>query len=334
MAQKKEIPFQYFKLAKDLHLRASDDPVSAIMLYCDRRIKEFLSDMGECNSLSDMLEWVANKAGTVFKIVRSDADLLRIKQEFLDKGEKRFARLETDLSPEVFGITYKRLNAMAWEPAFVSVIDCRGINAARAYFTKWHEIAHLLTLTQQLRLEFRRTHNSVSGEDPEERLMDMIAGRFGFYAPVFHKLIKTGISFDEIERLRTELCPEASMQATIINFVRHWSTPCILIKAEVGFNSREESRLRQGAFDFVELPQAVLRAVRATANDEARAIGFHLFDNMRVPDESVISKVFQNGESAEAIEDLSWWSGQPTRKIMVEARLNNGHVDALIVPID
>jgi hypothetical protein len=335
MAPKTEIPFQYFKLAKDLQLRASRDPVAAILHYCDRRISEFLSDMGECNSLSEMLEWVANKVGTVFKIVRNDADLHRIQEEFLNRGEKCFANLERDLSPEVFGITYRRQNGMEWEPAFVSVIDCRGVKGARAYFTKWHEIAHLLTLTQQLRLVFRRTHSSVSGEDPEERLMDMIAGRFGFYAPVFHKIIENGISFGEIERLRTELCPEASLQATIINLVRYWPTPCILIKAEIGFNAREESQLRQGAFDFVEPPQAVLRAVRATANDKARDIAFQLFENMRVPVDSVINRVFQNGHTLEeSIEDLSWWSGLPKRKIKVEARLNNGHVDALIVPID
>lgn len=334
MSQKKEIPFQIFKLAKDLQLKASNDPVAAIFNHCDRQIERFLSDIAGCTSLTDMLDWVAAKAGTIFKIVRSDFDLRAVQQEFVDKGEKGFAKLNKDLAPEVFGITYRRQNALPWEPPFVSVIDCRGEKAARSYFTKWHEIAHLLTLTQQLRLVFRRTHNSVSGEDPEERLMDRIAGRFGFYAPVFQRIVGAGISFAEIERLRLELCPEASAQAAIINFARNWPEPCILIKAEMGFNNREKLQLGQAAFDFLEQPQPVLRAVRATPNDKAREIGFHLFENMRVPEESIISRAYHNGAAPnEAVEDMSWWAGQTARPVKVETRLIAGAVEALIGPI-
>ncbi len=230
MSQKREIPFQIFKLAKDLQLRASNDPVAAIFNHCDRQIKSFLSDLEEYTSLTDMLDWVAANVGTIFKIVYSDADLRAVLEEFVKKGEKGLAKLDPDLAPEVFSITYKRQNALPWEQTFVSVIDSRGEKAARSYFTKWHEIAHLLTLTQQLRLVFRRTHNSFSGEDPEERLMDSIAGRFGFYAPVFHRTVRSGVSFSGIERLRLELCPEASSQASIINFVKYWSAPCIFVR--------------------------------------------------------------------------------------------------------
>lgn len=334
MSQKKEIPFQIFKLANDLHLKADNDPVGAIFNHCDRQIESFLSDLEECNSLTDMLDWVAAKVGTTIKIVRNDADLRSVQEEFVNKGEKGFAKLDKDLAMEVFGITYRRQNALAWEPAFVSVIDCRGEKAARSYFTKWHEIAHLLTLTQQLRLVFRRTHNSIGGEDPEERLMDRIAGRFGFYAPVFHRIVRSGISFAEIERLRLELCPEASSQAAIINFTKNWPTPCILIKAEMGFNNREKLLMKQAAFDFLEQPQPVIRAVRATPNEKGREIGFHLFENMRVPEESIISLAYQNGDAPnEAVEDMSWWAGQTARPIKVETRLVAGAVEALIVPI-
>lgn len=334
MSQKKEIPFQIFKLAKDLQLRVSDDPVGAIFNHCDRQIETFLSDMEECTSLTEMLDWVAAKVGTIFKIVRSDADLNAVQKEFVNKGEKGFAKLDKDLAPEVFGITYRRQNALAWEPMFVSVIDCRGEKATRSYFTKWHEIAHLLTLTQQLRLVFRRTHNSLSGEDPEERLMDKIAARFGFYAPIFHRNVKSRISFSEIEKLRLKLCPEASSQASIINFVKYWPGPCLHIRAEMGLNSREKVELKQTAFDFHEQPEPVLRAVRVTANDKAKEIGFQLFDNMRVPEESIISRAFRDGNAqGEAVEDMSWWLGQASRPIKTETRLVSGAVEALIVPI-
>lgn len=332
MARNNEIPYQIFKLAKDLKLRPGNDPVKAIFDHCESQIKNFLADMDECASLSEMLDWVASKLGTTFRIIRNDTGLSAVKEEFLGEGEKCFANLSKDLSPTVFGITYRRLNAQPWAPKFVSVIDCRGDKAARSYFTKWHEIAHLLTLTQQLRLVFRRTHNSISGEDPEERLMDRIAGRFGFYSPVFHKLVQSRVSFFEIERLRSELCPESSSQAAIINFVKYWPSPCIFVKAEMEFNNREKRQLAQGSFDFLDQPQPVLRATWATANEKAQEIGFRLFENMRVPETSVIVRTHQNGGSNEAVEDMCWWAGRPAQPIRVEARLVGGAVEALITP--
>ena len=68
------------------------------------------------------------------------------------RGEKIFATLEQELSEDVFAITYRRNNGEYWEREFVSVIDSRGSKASRVYFTKWHELAHLLTLIDQLRL--------------------------------------------------------------------------------------------------------------------------------------------------------------------------------------
>jgi len=120
------------------------------------------------------------------------------------------------------------------------------------YFTKWHEIAHLLTQTDQMRLVFRRTHSSVNHHDPEEQLMEVIAATVGFYEPLVHRFIDDEISFDAIENLRTKLCPEASKQSALINFPKRWISPVVLIRAELGFKKDEEARLNQGPFDFTE----------------------------------------------------------------------------------
>jgi Zn-dependent peptidase ImmA (M78 family) len=103
-----------------------------------------------------------------------------VKNDYLAKGEKRFVELSDFLAKEDdFGVTFRLGNRELWELEFVSIIDCRGNKSVRAYFTKWHEIAHLMTQTQQMRFAFRRTHSSDQNPD-EERLMDAIAGRFGF----------------------------------------------------------------------------------------------------------------------------------------------------------
>ncbi len=102
----------------------------------------------------------------------------------------------------------------------------------------------------------------------------------------------------------------------------------------MGLNSREKLQLRQAAFDFLDQPQPVLRAIRATPNDKARDIGLHLFENMRIPEGSIINRAYQNGQPQnESLEDMSWWAGQPACPVKVETRLISGAVEALIVPI-
>jgi hypothetical protein len=127
----------------------------------------------------------------------------------------------------------------------VSVIDCRGQKAWRAYFTKWHEIAHLLVLTDQMRLSFRRTQAHAVNNDPEEILMDVIAGKFGFYPPIVSSHADGAISFDRIDSLRMQLCPEASLLSSQINFVKAWPEPCLLVHGKLAVK-RGRQTVRKG----------------------------------------------------------------------------------------
>src|SRR3989442_8258263 len=220
---------QVWRLARDLGLKATADPVAAIQNYCERRIKKFLGDLPGSQTPSELLDLVAQKVWTFFEIARSDRELRNIQEKYLALGEKSFATLEADLTDDVYGITFKRLKRASWEPQYVSIIDCRGDKAARFYYTKWHEIAHLLTLTDQMRLSFRRTHCSADQKDPEEALMDVIAGNFAFYSPMLRDHARGEISFETIEKLRKQLCSEASQRSSIIGTVKAWPNPCILI---------------------------------------------------------------------------------------------------------
>jgi hypothetical protein len=335
MAQKKHIPTEIITMARDLKLGSKTDPFSAIIKFCEKQIQQIIAEMDGCDSLSDLLDWVGQKVGTIFREIHSDKDLQDIKNEYCIRNEKVFANLENELFGEVYGVTYRLLNPEEFENHHVSLIDCRGTKSAKSYFTKWHEIAHLLTLTDQNRLVFRRTHSSISGADPEERLMDSIAGRIGFYDVIFHKHIKSEISFNEIERLRSHLCPEASQQASLINFVKYWSSPCIHLTVGMGLNKTQEVGLNQGTFDFVSPPEEVLRALRAKSNQEAKKSNFQLFDNMRVPENSVIYNVFQNNleyAEAEANENLGWWNGQQAFPVKVKVRKLADLIDVLIIP--
>src|SRR5688572_26306563 len=131
---------QIYTLANDLGAKIISDPVEAIVRYCEKKVEHLMSEYPDCQTLSGMLDWIAQKCGTVFYVLEDDHELLSVKQKYVDRGERLFAALEDELATDKdFGVTLKLRNREPWELEFVSVIDCRGDKASRAYFTKWHE---------------------------------------------------------------------------------------------------------------------------------------------------------------------------------------------------
>lgn len=322
-----------WKLARDLGIAGTDDPIAAVVKFCDIRVKKVLEAFPDCHTLTDLLDCAAAKLGTIFEIVTTDEDLRDIQKKYVIRGEKIFATLDQELSEDVFAITYRRNNREPWELEFVSVIDCRGSKTSRAYFTKWHELAHLLTLTNQLRLSFRRTHIA-KGNSPEEALMEVIAGHFGFYGPFIKPRIGGTISFEAIEALRREVCPEASQQSALIGIVKAWPHPCLLVNARL---ATKKGAALQGNLFGSNASIASLRAVHVTVNEAAREDDLAIFENMRVPETSIIYRVFQGMPPGDAVENLSTWETSkgftlPDRLVEIKAQRAWESVDALIIP--
>src|ERR1700679_3836150 len=96
------------RLASHLALRASADPVRAVLLHCHKLVREFLFDYPDCPNPAKLLEFLANKLGTRIVEIHSDADLRRAAKEYTDRGERAFAALEQELADEQsYGITIK-----------------------------------------------------------------------------------------------------------------------------------------------------------------------------------------------------------------------------------
>jgi hypothetical protein len=110
-------------LAGDLGIKASADPVREIVRFCEKRIRRFLRDFPDCATLSELLEIAGSKLGTRFEEIHSDEDLEEVRARYLRQGEKAFAELHEELSPQIFGVTFRRTNKKAWELQFVSVIE-------------------------------------------------------------------------------------------------------------------------------------------------------------------------------------------------------------------
>src|ERR1700744_3079696 len=94
-------------LAHDLGVRIPTDPVTAIKGHCHRQIRQFLKEFKDCTTLTGLLALAAQKLGTTFREVRSDADLQALVKEFAARKEPCAAFFEAELTHDVFGITFK-----------------------------------------------------------------------------------------------------------------------------------------------------------------------------------------------------------------------------------
>jgi hypothetical protein len=287
-------------------------------------------------------ELVADRLQLVFEDVCSDGDLDRVIAKYVAQGEYVFATLRDELDPTTFGLTIKREHFGA-KPSgkYVAVIDCRGEKGARRFFTRWHEVAHLLVLEKELDAPVRR-----SSHDPIERLMDEIAGCIGFYEPLFGPVFareqnRAPLKFKTVEAIRNAYCDKASFQSTLFACHRRMKTPVVYLEAEMKFKADEERRLRskQRRFFQDDPPVAKLRVGLAVPNSAAIKQDFRIVPNMRVPEGSVIHKLYAdaNAEEASGRENLGSWefsdgSSLPDCEVWVDARKAGDRLVALVQP--
>ena len=327
-------------IARELGLRG--DPVEAVVRFCEGKIGCWAADVGGVENVAALEQLVAAHLQLVFEEVCSDDDLEQIIAKYVAQGEYVFATLRDELGPTTFGLTIKRKH---WGPEpgnkYVAVIDCRGDKATRRFFTRWHEVAHLLVLEKELDAIVRR-----SSHDPIERLMDEIAGRIGFYEPLFGPVFarehrQAPLEFKTVEAIRKNYCDRASFQSTLFACHRRMNTPVVYLEAEVKYKADEERRLRskQRKLFQDDPPVAKLRVGLAVPNPAAIDRDFRVMPNMRVPEGSVIHKLHSDstGDQASGKENLESWefsdgNSLPDCEVWVDARKAAERVIAIVQP--
>ena len=203
------------------------EPSCKVRLYCD------IGKFQGCGTLAALLEISAQACGTRFEVIDTGPTLEATIAKYVVRGEPAFAILEQEFLRGVLGVTLRLQAARPWELPFVSVIDVRGDRRKRSYFTKWHEVAHLLLLTNERRPSFHRTHTPRTEEDPEEALVDLVAGQCGFHRALKlarAELIKESSKKKQNVRDRSRGCstrsgPRAPFSVTHANSKRfpHWT---------------------------------------------------------------------------------------------------------------
>ena len=320
-------------IARSLGLESDRAPADAILQYCEERAEQILAGYPECTTPAELLEHIAAALGTVFEVVESDEHIREVQTKYAAQGELAFASLDQELDDGTFGITIRRKTAGRWEPQLVSVIDARGAKGSRRYFTKWHEIGHLLILSDSLRGSFERTSHG-GAKDPEEVLVDQIAGHLGYYSRFLLPQIGAAPSLADLERVRSRMVPEASFHSFVMAYVERHPSPCLLLEATLA-EKEDQRALEQSLFDFVEPPPPKLHVVRSTGSATARSAKLAIPRKFPVPERSVIHKAhILELDALDAVECLSWWESQgkslPECPVRVEVRRNAESLFALM----
>lgn len=337
-------------LARELGLTARGDSFDRIVAFAMVQARSIL-DGFEVRDLDTMIRLVANRLRVRIEYIRDDTDVARLAAEY-DGFHSHLARqLEEEfLQGETEGVTLARDGGDAKSFRFLAIIDARGGRSARAYFTAWHELVHLLIHPPQLAFKgFRRTPpRELIQKDPVESLVDSIAGRLAFYDPIFGPALETsmhqcgGLTFDAIETARQAVAPTASMHAAMLAAVRTCGSPALCVSVEQRF---KKSEAREVASPQVALalgqrqPQRQLRAATVGRNELAAEAGLEIFANMRIPTRSIIAMVSAKSHDVctSAVEDQDWWETSDdgplaSQPIRVEAMRRGRFVYALITP--
>lgn len=313
----------------DVSLSGGGDPTDRIVAACSGKVAGWLDMLGPAETFEELIDIVAAKLKVRFEVVRSDEDLAAVVHTYAKAGELGFINLRGELDG-ADAVAIRLQNVPSWSnEQYVAVIDARGGKAAREWFSKWHELAHLIA-EPQTKLAFRRT--PTTRRDPVERLMDGIAAELAFYPDLLlpaihaHGLDLTAPRLRALKEFHDAALYFSSLHAALIALLRRAPVPAVLVEATVTLNASERRARMQGRMFNDESPQPVLRALTTSHNPEAVRRKFYIHRWMRVPARSVIRRVHDGDAALECAprrENLSWWESRgetlPSRPVFVEA---------------
>jgi hypothetical protein len=313
-------------VVRNLGISSRGDPTPLVVDRCVLRVAGWCTEIGQPDTFEDLLEIVAAKLRLRFEVVESDDDLARVRSAYLGLGELCFVELEKDFREGTDAVVVRLQHVKPWSDViFVAVVDGRGLKRSRVWFSKWHEIAHLIA-EPQTSFVFRRT--TTFKREPIERLMDQIAAALAFYEPLFLPALRAhGVDFDQprLKQLREfhkARCQFASLHATLQAVLRHVKVPAILIEAKPAVRVRAAHATSSASAGIPSL-----RAVTTAHNPAAQRARFFIHRNMRIPKGSVIARVLKGRIAAHEFlimrEDMSWWESDgerlPPTPVFVEA---------------
>jgi len=147
------------------------------------------------------------------------------------------------------------------------------------------------------------------------------------------------LTFDAVENIRRHAFPDASFQSTLFACHHRCTEPAVYVEATPALKVEDRREITQGAqrlFDDLR-PVPQLRAVMVVQNDAAKQRGLFIAPNMRVPESSLIHRVYcdESLNDRESIENLRDWEHSGGKRladqeVRIEAKRTRDRVIALV----
>lgn len=290
------------QLARNLHIPDDGDCLRELRDHAVSSVKQMLNEWN-VETISELRCLVADKLSVKIELISMDQDVecLAAKYGQVMGGFRQLLRAEF-IKSDTEGLLIDNPKPGKGGRDYLVLVDARGQRKMRAYFTAWHELAHLLLYPRKQAVfeGFRRTPTPEAKlKDPVESAVDHIAGLLAFWEPLYKpallKVAPDGLCLKAIERACTEVAQGASLQSACLSAVRIWDQPVAFLTAAV-------SPKNNGTAPY-------LRVQSIVANDPAREMGCEVRRQMRVPPGSVISRAFGDllANRYSRIEDQAEW---------------------------
>ena len=310
------------RVAKELRLDPTGNFEDMIVEHCLGRLRAWVAAHGTPATLSELANEFAASLDMQITEVRTEDDIDAILQDVAPVQKVVIDELRAEFGGDTDAITVRRLEPRPWDRSYWAIINCQGWHDFRRYYSKWHEIVHLLLEGQQLAFAFRRTREN--RPEPEEALVDRVAATLAFYPDMFEPVVREELekegqlTFGVIDSVRERLAPDASREATANACLRYVPSPVWFLQCRMGLKTSEMRRLSSPQMSFIpeELPEAKLRVRNGSLSPQAVDLGIRFHPNMRVPETSIVTLGFHDawGEPQEGMEVLDTWetsSGGP-----------------------
>lgn len=298
--------------ARRLGLPLHGNLESALLKHATDAIAALVATCAPTTNLQQLLEHAATSLGLEIVEINADSDLSALLKRIPPLRDPALARVALELDDVTHAVVLRRQNPEPWERRYLAVINCRGRHGQRRYFSKWHELVHLLLEGKQLRLAFRTT--KAEHKHPEEILVDKIAGALAFFPAIFEPVLHDEIQHDgrltfaAVDRIRQRIVPDASWHATALAAVRCAPSAACLVRARMGLKKSEERQAEDLLASVSTAPVSKLRVKEAFVNQVAEDAGIRVHVNMEIPVGSVAMTAYAGSVAPlVATEDLALW---------------------------
>jgi len=304
------------KIAKALGITGSGLRAKLCAAAVQRVSREMERYGIEPETLDDVHALVLNMTRVRVERVKNDVDLERVVRTHQKRQATLGVQLELEFANKTEALVFRDDGADARQPTFTAVIDARGERFFRAWFAERHEPAHLLIPDPSGKRAWRRT--TEERPEPLEQVVDAIASEIGFWEPLVRPALTIALAeeatvLDAFDRVRRQLAPNASLEATYRAFTRLVEFPLTVVRSDFGCR-RSDRRNLEGS-----------RALRATTliwNDAAERAGITIWQNFRIPNHSLIHAA--RGDSIETVrtshDDLNAWGTEEGRPLAMRRR--------------